>query len=201
MSGAGLPPLFGVQSRSARPAPAASSETKACRSRRVSYIRRVTDHPVTVNSNLAAVKNHSRTYEEFLFVYPVISRRSRGLSLGVNLNPDKVCNFDCIYCEVDRRTPPRASRVEPARLREELVEIIGLIRAGGLFRQSRFSEAAAMATEIKDIAFSGDGEPTMIPNFAECVQIVADVKQQERLDSTKIVLITSATAVVSANGN
>ena len=173
--------------------------TKACRSCPGSYIRRVTEHPVTVNSNLAAVKNHSRTYEEFLFVYPVISRRSRGLSIGVNLNPDKVCNFDCIYCEVDRRTPPRAWRVEPARLREELGQMIALVRTGGLFRQSRFNDAAALATDIKDIAFSGDGEPTMIPNFAECVQLVADVKQQERLDSTKIVLITDAAGLDKAD--
>ena len=86
--------------------------TKACRSPAASYIRPVTETQVSVNSNLAAVKNHSRTYEDFVFVYPVISRRSRGLSIGVNLNPDKVCNFDCIYCEVDRRTPPRALRMD-----------------------------------------------------------------------------------------
>ena len=34
--------------------------------------------------------------------YPVVSRRSKGISIGVNLNPDRVCNFDCIYCQVDR---------------------------------------------------------------------------------------------------
>ena len=36
----------------------------------------------------------------FKFVYPTLSRRSKGISIGVNLNPDKVCNFDCIYCQV-----------------------------------------------------------------------------------------------------
>ena len=41
------------------------------------------------------------------FVYAVISARARGLSLGVNVNPDKKCNFDCSYCEVDRRHPVR----------------------------------------------------------------------------------------------
>ncbi len=45
---------------------------------------------------------HQRTFEANKFVYPVLSRRSRGISIGVNLNPDKVCNFDCIYCQVDR---------------------------------------------------------------------------------------------------
>src|ERR1041384_5902109 len=49
---------------------------------------------------------HSRSWRENRYVYPVVSRRSKGLSIGVNLNPDKVCNFDCIYCCVDRKTPP-----------------------------------------------------------------------------------------------
>jgi len=150
-------------------------------------------------SGSAAVKDHSRAFAEYLFVYPVISRRSRGLSIGINLNPDKICNFGCIYCEVDRRTPPRALKVDPARMRQELVEIIRLVRDGGLIRQSRFSEAAALATDIKDIAFSGDGEPTMIPNFAECVQIVAEVKRQEGLDRAKIVLITDAAGLDKAD--
>ena len=51
--------------------------------------------------------DHRRVWRDFDYCYPVISRRSRGVSLGVNLNPDKVCNFDCVYCEVDRLTPAK----------------------------------------------------------------------------------------------
>ena len=50
--------------------------------------------------------DHRRSWQAFDYCYPVISRRSRGLSLGVNLNPDQACNFDCVYCEVDRTVPP-----------------------------------------------------------------------------------------------
>lgn len=152
-----------------------------------------------MQSNLAAVKDHSRSFSDFLYVYPVISRRSRGLSIGVNLNPDKVCNFDCIYCEVDRRTPPRVRTVDLARVREELVEVIRRVRGGQLVQESRFREAAAWAGDIKDIAFSGDGEPTMVHNFAECVRVVADVKRLEGLDQTKIVLITDAAGLDKAD--
>src|ERR1043166_10296324 len=45
------------------------------------------------------------------FVYAVISQRGRGLSIGVNVNPDKFCNFDCAYCEVNREAAPRDRRV------------------------------------------------------------------------------------------
>ena len=55
-------------------------------------------------------RDHSRLFEQNLYVYPVLSRRSRGISVGINLNPDKVCNFDCVYCQVDRRTPSQAHR-------------------------------------------------------------------------------------------
>jgi sulfatase maturation enzyme AslB (radical SAM superfamily) len=61
---------------------------------------------------------HERTFETNRFVYPVISRRSGGLSIGVNLNPDKICNFDCIYCQVDRRSQALTRFVElPALVR------------------------------------------------------------------------------------
>ena len=87
---------------------------------------------IPVRSEWAAVQDHSRRYETFTFVYPVISRRSGGLSLGVNLNPDKRCNFDCIYCEVDRREPGRPDRADPARIQDELLALIHLARSGGL---------------------------------------------------------------------
>jgi len=157
------------------------------------------DDEKAIPSQLAAVQNHSRHFADFLFVYPVISRRSRGLSLGVNLNPDKVCNFDCVYCEVDRRQPGQANRVDTARMQQELAALIRLVKTGALANEPRFSEAPALARDIKDIALSGDGEPTMVANFAACVQAVADVKRAEGLAETKLVLITNAAGLDKAD--
>ena len=64
--------------------------------------------------------HHERTFEANRFVYPVLSRRSGGISLGVNLNPDKVCNFDCIYCQVDRTSQGETRFVETDQLLAEL---------------------------------------------------------------------------------
>lgn len=147
--------------------------------------------------NLIAVKNHSRNYYNFLYVYPVISRRSRGLSIGINLNPDKICNFDCIYCEVDRISPPRVKHVDPAVVRSELEEMVRFFKNGGLAKEPRFD--GNDVSEIKDFAFSGDGEPTMVPNFSEFVQMAADIRKQENLISTKIVLITNAAGLDKAD--
>ncbi len=155
---------------------------------------------VQIKNSFAAVQDHSRQFTDFTFVYPVISRRSGGLSIGINLNPDKVCNFDCIYCEVDRRIPGKVSKVDLNQMRDELKAMIHFVRDGGLAKEPKFNELPAYLTRnIKDIAFSGDGEPTMIHNFAECAQAVADIKRAEGLDKTKIVLITDAAGLDKAD--
>ena len=145
-----------------------------------------------IKSTWAVVQDHTRHFSDFTFVYPVISRRSRGLSIGVNLNPDKVCNFDCIYCEVDRRIPGAVTGVDLRQMKDELTAMVRFAHDGGLAKEPKFDEVPWLTREVKDIAFSGDGEPTMINNFADCVEAVVDVKQAEGLESTRIVLITDA---------
>ena len=152
-----------------------------------------------IKSTWAVVQDHTRHFSDFTFVYPVISRRSKGLSIGVNLNPDKVCNFDCIYCEVDRRTPGAVTEVDLRQMKDELTAMVRFARDGGLAKEPKFDEVPWLTREVKDIAFSGDGEPTMIHNFAECVETVVDVKQAEGLETTKIVLITDAAGLDKAD--
>jgi wyosine [tRNA(Phe)-imidazoG37] synthetase (radical SAM superfamily) len=156
------------------------------------YGGRVSEGTAEIKSTWAAVMDHTRHFTDFTFVYPVISRRSRGLSIGVNLNPDKVCNFDCIYCEVDRRIPGAVTGVDLRQMKDELSAMVQFARDGGLAKEPKFDEVPWLTREVKDIAFSGDGEPTMIHNFAECVEGVVEVKQSDNLADTKIVLITDA---------
>ena len=151
-----------------------------------------------MESSLAVVRDHSRHFSDFTFVYPVISRRSQGLSIGVNLNPDKVCNFKCIYCEVDQNAPVRASEVDLVQVCNELRAMINLARDGGLAKEPKFDEVPELTRIIRDIAFSGDGEPTMLHNFDEVVEAVAEVKREARLEDTKIVLITDAAGLDKA---
>jgi wyosine [tRNA(Phe)-imidazoG37] synthetase (radical SAM superfamily) len=136
--------------------------------------------------------HHPRTWRENAYVYPVISRRSGGLSIGVNLNPDKACNFDCIYCQVDRTVPPAVRKVDPDRLRGELQSMIERAVNGELFASPPFDRVPIESRQIRDIAFSGDGEPTTSPQFLDAIRIAAGIRRQYGLDNVKLVLITDA---------
>ena len=135
---------------------------------------------------------HERTFAQSRFVYPVLSRRSGGLSLGINLNPDKVCNFDCIYCQVDRTGQRETRFVEMDRLLAELSEMLQWIESGRIFASGKFRSTPNELRRLNDIAFSGDGEPTTYRNFDAIIQACADVKRSAGAKRTKMVLITNA---------
>lgn len=135
---------------------------------------------------------HSRHFAENRFVYPVLSRRSGGISIGVNLNPDKVCNFDCIYCQVNRVSQSETRFVERDQMLAELDYMLGLVTSGELFRDERFSATPAELRRLNDIAFSGDGEPTSYRNFDQIMADCAAVKRRWNLHDVKLVLITNA---------
>jgi wyosine [tRNA(Phe)-imidazoG37] synthetase (radical SAM superfamily) len=149
--------------------------------------------PISTRRIPLVQRDHRRTFRENLYVYAVVSRRSKGISIGVNLNPDKICNFDCIYCQVDRQTAPVVREVDMNRLREELDDMLELVTTGELYEMERFRDTPPAFRRLNDIAFSGDGEPTTFPEFFEAVQMAADLKEQRQLSDVKLVLITNAT--------
>ena len=109
-------------------------------------------------------RDHRRDLDRNTYVYAVVSRRARGLSIGVNLNPDKRCNFDCPYCQVDRRTPGGPTRVDVAVLQAELDDLLARA-AGDLWTEAPFDTVAPELRRVADVAFAGDGEPTTPPEF------------------------------------
>lgn len=135
---------------------------------------------------------HQRRFEANRFVYPVLSRRSAGISVGVNLNPDKVCNFDCIYCQVDRTSQSETRFVAMDQLLYELEATLQFAASGEIFEHDKFRDTPAEFRRLNDIAFSGDGEPTTYKNFDEIIAACAQVKQRLGLDAVKMVLITNA---------
>ena len=132
---------------------------------------------------------HERRWREFSYVYPVISRRAKGLSVGVNLSPSAACNFDCVYCQVDRTSKRTATKVDIAVLERELRHVVGNYTS--LFEEPEFRQVPQEFRRLNDIAFSGDGEPTASPVFPEAARIAANVREQCHAAEARIVVITN----------
>lgn len=137
---------------------------------------------------LTAHREHPRLFEDFRFVYPVLSRRSGGISIGMNVNPDKRCNFDCLYCQVDRTAESAVKRFDLAAAEQELRQLLDIVQSGKLARYPAFTGVPAELLRLRDVALSGDGEPTTLPNFADTIAMVARLKPR----GVKLILITNA---------
>lgn len=132
--------------------------------------------------------DHRRDREGWRLVYPVLSRRSGGLSLGVNLFPySKVCAFDCPYCEILLE-----AAFEPIPGAGSL--IAALEREFASFLDRGYAEVWA-PVPVRDICISGNGEPTMSPSLGEVLRLCSRVRRSHRgiLSSASLVLITNST--------
>ncbi|GAB1393136.1 hypothetical protein MASR1M60_12990 [Rhodocyclaceae bacterium] len=111
------------------------------------------------------------------YVYPVVSRRAGGVSVGINLNPNNACNWRCIYCQVpdlQRGGPPP---IDLMRLETELQEMLAWLYEGDFLER----HAPPEARRVVDIAFSGNGEPTSASEFSLAVEIVCTVLDARKL--------------------
>lgn len=129
--------------------------------------------------------SHSRLNEFDRLVYPVISRRSGGLSLGINLNPDKRCNFDCVYCQVERNDDLPIREPSLQQIEQELRHWLSAI-----------AETGYRGYPLKDIGLAGDGEPTTVRLLPQVLQLLLDLKLEFALATeVKLVLFSNGTGL------
>lgn len=131
-------------------------------------------------------------------VYVVFSSRARGLAVGVNLNPDRFCNFDCCYCEVDRNALVKADQPVPVNAQavaSELSNALHQMRSGTLLQHPYFSQLPPDMLRLAHVTISGDGEPTMCPNFSEVVEGVVHLRAASLTPYFKLVLLTNGSGL------
>ena len=109
------------------------------------------------------------------------------------MNPDKYCNFKCTYCEVDRRQPSRENKLDVDVMAMELRKTLACIQSGHLVERPWFHSLPSELLRMRQVALSGDGEPTLAPNFVEAVEAVVRVRALGGF--FKIVLITNGTGL------
>lgn len=120
--------------------------------------------------------------EELVFG-PIHSRRL-GSSLGINLLPTqgKLCNFDCVYCECGWNKDGKGDRRLPTA--EELY----------LTLEAKLRDCLGQGTPIDSITFSGDGEPTLNPDFARIIDITMALRDKY-FPKAKVSVLSNATRV------
>jgi wyosine [tRNA(Phe)-imidazoG37] synthetase (radical SAM superfamily) len=140
--------------------------------------------------------NHNRDSAGMTYVYPVVSRRAGGVSVGINLNPNNACNWACVYCQVPELKRGTAPEIDLAQLEAELRAMLADILHGD-FMQTRVPEGAR---RLNDIALSGNGEPTSARAFPQVIELIGRVMEDFDLlgpgcnperKTAKLVLITN----------
>jgi len=132
--------------------------------------------------------DHDRDTAGLLYVYPVVSRRAGGVSVGINLNPNDACNWRCVYCQVPGLVSGNAPPIDLARLESELAGFLDAVLHEG-WMEAHVPKGSRV---LKDVAFSGNGEQTSSRQFAEAVEVVARVlRERELIGKIEVVLITN----------
>lgn len=112
---------------------------------------------------------------------PIFSRRL-GSSLGVNILPSKgkLCNFDCVYCECGWNKDGISDNIFP-RLGDVAAALEAKMRA-----------VLAEGKNVDSITFSGNGEPTMNPDFAEIIDVTLELRNRF-FPHAKVSVLSNAT--------
>lgn len=146
------------------------------------------EHRAQANQRHLSVADHDRGFAGLKYVYPVVSRRAGGVSIGVNLNPNNACNWRCIYCQVPDLGHGGAPAVDFAQLELELRQMLDAVCHGTYLQ----NYAPPEARSLKDIAISGNGEPTSCPDFARVIDCIGRLREEYGIaDITGFVLITN----------
>ena len=136
--------------------------------------------------------NHDRDSAGMTYVYPVVSRRAGGVSVGINLNPNNACNWACVYCQVPDLVRGTAPEINLAQLEAELRALLADILHGD-FMQTRVPEGAR---RLNDIALSGNGEPTSAQAFPQVIELIGQVMTElDLIGKIKLVLITNGSLI------
>ncbi len=151
---------------------------------------------MSVSKQYLSIHDHSRELSGLKYIYSVVSRRAGGLSIGINLNVNNACNWQCIYCEIPNLTRGSPPPIELDLLENELRLFLHDIIHGDYMERN----VAIEDRHLKDIAFSGNGEPTSAAEFPQVILIVKKILQEfDLLHKIKIRLITNGSLMHEAS--
>ncbi|MFZ4502526.1 MAG: radical SAM protein [Methylovulum sp.] len=125
------------------------------------------------------------------YIYPVLSRRAGGLSIGINFNTNNTCNWRCIYCQVPDLQKGAAPALDFGLLEEELKAFFSRVLHGDFFESFNVIPEQRV---IKDIAIAGNGEPTTLKELPEAIALIGKI-------ATAMGILPNAAFILITNGS
>jgi wyosine [tRNA(Phe)-imidazoG37] synthetase (radical SAM superfamily) len=140
-----------------------------------------------------SITNHRSDIVGLKYIYPVLSRRAGGLSIGINFNTNNACNWRCIYCQVPDLITGSAPALDFALLEQELRGFLQQVLHGDFYDVFQVPPEQRV---IKDIAIAGNGEPTSLKEFAEAVGLIGRIATELGVfPESKFVLISNGSLI------
>jgi wyosine [tRNA(Phe)-imidazoG37] synthetase (radical SAM superfamily) len=140
-----------------------------------------------------SVSSHRADIIGLTYVYPVLSRRAGGLSIGINFNTNNTCNWRCVYCQVENLTLGVPPALDFELLAKELRLFLDDVVNGDFYDRFHVDTDKRV---IKDIAIAGNGEPTSVPEFARGVDLIGRIATEAGIfPASDYVLITNGSLI------
>ena len=137
--------------------------------------------------------DHNRHIAGMTYVYPVMSRRAGGLSIGINFNPNNACNWRCVYCQVPDLQRGSAPDMDLGKLSAELNYVLDYVLNGQFFDDY---QVPLEQRQIKDLAISGNGESTSLKSFDQAVALIGEIGQKWGLfPGCRFILISNGSLI------
>ncbi len=137
--------------------------------------------------------NHRSDSAGLTYIYPVISRRAGGLSIGINFNTNNACNWRCVYCQVEDLKRGAAPDMDFQLLAQELRGFLNDVLHGDFYQRFAIDDDKR---SIKDIAIAGNGEPTSLKTFAQAVELIGNIATDMGvLPNSDYILITNGSLI------
>jgi wyosine [tRNA(Phe)-imidazoG37] synthetase (radical SAM superfamily) len=109
------------------------------------------------------------------YIYGPVESRRLGLSLGISLTPYKICNFDCVYCQLGKAGALAVERKEYVKNDEIINEL-----------KSWLQNSSEKERALNYITISGSGEPTLNIKIGELI------KEIKKITTVPLAVITNA---------
>ena len=134
-------------------------------------------------------------YEGRRWVYTQLSGGTGGLSVGINLTPGRECDYRCRYCAVRKESTREPEPIDGHLLARELEATLESIRTGAVFRSPAYLRLPGDLRALGQVLLSGEGEPTLCPNFLEVVETLIHARARGRHPFFRLILETNGSGL------